>query len=265
MDSQENVLNNEAQLEETNQQPVAEEVVKQEENVVTPEPAAEEPVVEEPAAVVEEPAAEEPQEEEPAAEEEATEETASKKVYATKKEVIERIKELAHGDESPTKEEVDLLKTTFYKLHFAEREAAQKAYLEAGGDPEKYTILPDEDEEVFKAETEIIKGITADESCVITGRSAFFVLKNNPNHLSVLIQAPMEQRIQRVMKRQDLARNMAIKVINQVDERRENYVQKFCGTSRYDTRNYDLVISMEHLKEDDAVDIIMDYIYRQSK
>ena len=106
---------------------------------------------------VEEPAAEEPQEEEPAAEEEATEETASKKVYATKKEVIERIKELAHGDESPTKEEVDLLKTTFYKLHFAEREAAQKAYLEAGGDPEKYTILPDEDEEVFKAEMGVVK------------------------------------------------------------------------------------------------------------
>ena len=155
MDSQENVLNNEAQLEETNQQPVAEEVVKQEENVVTPEPAAEEPVVEEVA--VEEPAAEEPQEEEPATEEEATEETASKKVYATKKEVIERIKELAHGDESPTKEEVDLLKTTFYKLHFAEREAAQKAYLEAGGDPEKYTILPDEDEEVFKAEMGVVK------------------------------------------------------------------------------------------------------------
>ena len=157
MDSQENVLNNEAQLEETNQQPVAEEVVKQEENVVTPEPAAEEPVVEEPAAVVEEPAAEEPQEEEPAAEEEATEETASKKVYATKKEVIDRLKELAHGDEAPTKEEVDLLKTTFYKLHFAEREAAQKAYLEAGGDPEKYTILPDEDEEVFKAEMGVVK------------------------------------------------------------------------------------------------------------
>ncbi|MBR5393247.1 MAG: DUF349 domain-containing protein [Prevotella sp.] len=167
MDSQENVLNNEAQLEETNQQPVAEEVVKQEENVVNPEPAAEEqsateePVAEEPvveeAAVEEEPAAEEPQEEEPAAEEEPSEETASKKVYATKKEVIERIKELAHGDESPTKEEVDLLKTTFYKLHFAEREAAQKAYLDAGGDPEKYTILPDEDEEVFKAEMGVVK------------------------------------------------------------------------------------------------------------
>ena len=120
-------------------------------------------------------------------------------------------------------------------------------------------------EEVFKAETEIIKGITEQESCVITGRSAFFVLKDHPNHLSILIQAPMEQRIQRVMMRQELLRNLAIKVINQVDERRENYVQKFCGTSRYDTRNYDLVISMENIREEDAVDIIMDYIYRQSK
>lgn len=129
-----------------------------------------------------------------------------------------------------------------------------------GSEPEIITT-----EEVFKAETEIIKGITAEESCVITGRSAFFVLKDHPNHLSVLIQAPMEQRIQRVMMRQELLRNLAMKVINQVDERRENYVQKFCGTSRYDTRNYDLVISMEHLKEDDAVDIILDYIFRQSK
>ena len=130
----------------------------------------------------------------------------------------------------------------------------------AGEEPDIITT-----EEVFKAETEIIKGIAEEESCVITGRSAFFVLKDHPNHLSVLIQAPMEQRIQRVMMRQELLRNLAIKVINQVDERRENYVQKFCGTSRYDTRNYDLVISMEHLKEDDAVDIIMDYIYRQSQ
>ena len=120
-------------------------------------------------------------------------------------------------------------------------------------------------EEVFKAEKEIIKAITDNESCVITGRSAFHVLKEHPNHLSILIQAPMEQRIQRVMKKQELSREAAIKAIKQVDERRENYVKKFCGTSRYDTRNYDLVISMEHLKEDDAVDIILDYIYRQSK
>ena len=80
-----------------------------------------------------------------------------KKIYTSKQEVLERVKEIAHSEENPSKEEIDLLKTVFYKLHFAEREAQQKEYLEAGGDPEKYQILPDEDEEVFKAEMNIIK------------------------------------------------------------------------------------------------------------
>ena len=79
------------------------------------------------------------------------------KVYTTKQEVIERIKELAHGEEMPQKEEMEQLKTVFYKLHFAQREAEMKAYLDAGGDPEKYQITPDEDEEVFKAEMGVVK------------------------------------------------------------------------------------------------------------
>lgn len=80
-----------------------------------------------------------------------------KKVYKTKKEVIERMKEIAHSDENPQKEEVDYLKTIFYKMHFAEREADMKAFLESGGDPANYKVIPDEDEEVFKAEMSVIK------------------------------------------------------------------------------------------------------------
>ena len=74
----------------------------------------------------------------------------------------------------------------------------------------------------------------------------------------------MEQRIQRVMKEHEVNRNQAIKTIKQVDEMRENYVRRFANTTRYDTRNYDLVISMENLKIDDAVDIILDYVFRQN-
>lgn len=85
------------------------------------------------------------------------EEDLSKKVYNSKKEVIERLKEIVSSDETPMKAEIDHLKTTFYKLHFVEREKQQKEYLEAGGDPEKYQIVPDEDEEVFKAEMGVIK------------------------------------------------------------------------------------------------------------
>ena len=168
MDSQENVLNQEEQLEENkvveapveNEAPAEEapaEEAPTEEAPVEEAPVEEAPVEEAPteeAPAEEAPTEEAPVEEEPVEEESPAEE---KKVYATKQEVLVRLKELAHGDENPTKEEVDHLKTTFYKLHFAQRDAEQKAYLDAGGDPEKYVVTPDEDEETFKAEMVLVK------------------------------------------------------------------------------------------------------------
>lgn len=79
------------------------------------------------------------------------------KVYASKQEVLERVKEIARNEDKPDKDEVEHLKSSFYRFHIAEREKRQKDYLEAGGDPEKYRILPDDDEETFKAEMQIIK------------------------------------------------------------------------------------------------------------
>ena len=84
-------------------------------------------------------------------------ENVERKQYQTKKEVLERVQEIAHSDEAPQKDEVDYLKTVFYKLHVAEREAQLKAYIDGGGDPEHYQIMPDPDEEAFKAEMGIIK------------------------------------------------------------------------------------------------------------
>lgn len=113
--------------------------------------------------VIQETAAPEVVNEEAAAPEVVNEEVAStaeeqpRKVYETKAEVLKRLQDIAHGDEAPQKDEVDYLKTAFYKLHIAEREAKLKAYLEAGGDPEQYQITPDELEEHFKAEMGIIK------------------------------------------------------------------------------------------------------------
>ena len=179
MDSQEKALE-QGKLEEVKKTEetveAVETVVENVEDVKPEEPAAEpveaekptaEPIadVEEPAVKVEEPSVEV---EEPsdipvadvteAEEQEAeTTEESVRKTYDNKKDLLERLKELAHGDETPSKAEVDYLKTTFYKLHFAERDEQLKAYINAGGDPEKYQITPDADEEVFKAEMSIIK------------------------------------------------------------------------------------------------------------
>ena len=157
MDSQDNILVNASPVEE---QEVKEEVIQEATVPEVETPAAAE--TEAPAEVVKAPAesVEAPIEEMEAPVEEAqapAEEEQPQKVYETKKEVIDRIKDIAHGDEPLQKEEIDYLKTVFYKLHFAEREANLKAYLDAGGDPDAYQITPDEDEEVFKAEMGIIK------------------------------------------------------------------------------------------------------------
>ena len=134
MDSQENVLTQENQEEKNVEATVVNEVNAQPEE----ENAAAE--------------TERVQEEMPEADAKNDEKT-----YKTKKDVVERITEIAQSEDNPQKEEVEYLKTTFYKLHQAEREANLKAYLEAGGEAEKYQVVPDEDEEKFKAELSIIK------------------------------------------------------------------------------------------------------------
>jgi len=133
MDSQENILQA-----EQNTTPAEPQETKEEEKVEEQLPAAEEPQAEEASQV-------------------ETQQVEERKVYQSKKEVLDRIKEIAHGEEVPQKDEVDYLKTVFYKLHIAEREAKLKEYLEAGGDPETYQVTPDEDEEVFKAEMGVVK------------------------------------------------------------------------------------------------------------
>lgn len=119
-------------------------------------------------------------------------------------------------------------------------------------------------ENIFRVESQFLKELAADESCVIAGRSGFYIFRNEPNVFKVLIQSTMEERIKRVMEKQGLTEDEAKKVIAKVDKGREHYTQQFSGTSRYDTRNYDLVLNVAHLTEDAAVDIIMDYITKQN-
>lgn len=103
------------------------------------------------------PVSEEPVQNENSETEVTTAEEPDRKTYTSKKEVLERIREIAHNDENPEKDEVEYLKSTFYRLHIAEREEQQKAYLEEGGDPEKYQVRPDDVEEAFKTEMQVIK------------------------------------------------------------------------------------------------------------
>lgn len=172
MDSQENALEQDKNLAQGATEGEQNAVQAQDENGVNAKVATEAPVAEssetvqqEASANKEQSAESQKQEDEPQTAEaseanqngDSSAEQPAHKVYASKQEVLERIKEIAHNEDKPDKDEVEHLKSSFYRFHIAEREKRQKDYLEAGGDPEKYQILPDDDEETFKAEMQIIK------------------------------------------------------------------------------------------------------------
>jgi len=122
-----------------------------------------------------------------------------------------------------------------------------------------------DNESLYETEKHILQELAAQTSCVVAGRTGFMVFRQWPNHLSIFIQASMENRVRRVMARQNVSEQEARSIIEKMDASREVYIKKYEDTSRYDTRNYQLVLSMDDLSEDDAVEVIMAYIDRTSK
>ena len=120
-------------------------------------------------------------------------------------------------------------------------------------------------ESMFETEKRILLELADATSCVVAGRTGFMVFRHHPNHLNIFIQASLESRIKRMMSRQIISEQEARDIIVKLDASRETYIKKYEDTSRYDTRNYQLVISMDDLTEDDAAEIIIDFINRTSK
>ena len=115
-------------------------------------------------------------------------------------------------------------------------------------------------DDIFAAEVEILKKLASEGSCVIAGRSGFHVFKDHPNKLNVFITASMPKRIERVMNKQGLTEETAAVLIKDIDEKRENYIKRYTGTTRYDVHNYDLVLNADGHTEEQLAEIILAYI-----
>ena len=80
-----------------------------------------------------------------------------KHIFSTKEDILGHINQLVQNNSDITKQELDYIKTAYYRIQSQEREAAEKKYIEEGGDPMQYTITPDPLEETFKAGLNILK------------------------------------------------------------------------------------------------------------
>lgn len=113
---------------------------------------------------------------------------------------------------------------------------------------------------IYKAEVKILQEFARMGSCVIAGRSGFFVFKDHPNTLNVFITASKAHRIQRIMTKQGLSEKEAAALIEAIDQARENFIRRHAGVSRFDARNYDLVLSTDGHTEEQVARLILSYI-----
>ena len=93
------------------------------------------------------------------------------------------------------------------------------------------------------AQEKVIKQIAEKGSCVIVGRAADYVLRDNKNLLRVFIYAPMDCRIQRIMSGYGDTRSEAVKNIKRADTARAQYYEKISGLIWGDKQNYDVIIN----------------------
>ena len=114
--------------------------------------------------------------------------------------------------------------------------------------------------DMFQQDKEILTKVAEEDSCIIAGRSGFSVFANHPNHLSILIQAPFEHRVQRIMGKQNLSREEAEKVINEIDSTRDTFVKNVTDTARHDAHNYDFVLNVTGMNPEQVTDFLADIV-----
>ena len=116
------------------------------------------------------------------------------------------------------------------------------------------------DQELFDTKAEIIKKIVHEKSAVILGRCGHYILRDEPNHISVFLHADQEFRINRIQKLYNLQNDEATKMVEKSDKERAAYCKTFTHKEWMNATNYDLSIDTSKFSLEQTVELILQYI-----
>ena len=115
-------------------------------------------------------------------------------------------------------------------------------------------------ENLFSYQAKILLDMARQESFVVLGRGANYVLRTFPNVISVNVQAPFEDCVEEIMLKNSMSAKEAIREIRRIDKYRAEYCRHHTGNEWLDTTNYDLCLNSSRVGRDKCVDVIKDYI-----
>ena len=117
-----------------------------------------------------------------------------------------------------------------------------------------------ENDKLFEIQSETIRGIAENESCIIVGRCAEYVLRDHPGMVSVFITANNDDRIRRIMKIEHLERDKAVDFIEKGDKRRRSYHDYYATTQWGEAHSYDICVNSSKMGIDGTVDLLYNFI-----
>ena len=120
-------------------------------------------------------------------------------------------------------------------------------------------------DKLFLTQFDIVRRIAKAGPCVIVGRCADYMLREQKNVVNAFIHAPMEARIARVMRVYSLERKAAESLINKTDKRRATYYNYFTNAKWADIDNYDIAVDSEKVGVEGAADMVIAYARRKEQ
>ena len=111
----------------------------------------------------------------------------------------------------------------------------------------------------------VITELAKSQAIIIRGRGSQFILKDFPGAFHVLVVAPIDLRVKRVMERLKLEEENAKKEIKRSDGNHREFIKRYFHTETEDPLDYDLVINTKRIAIEEAVSIIVNSVPAQKK
>ena len=126
---------------------------------------------------------------------------------------------------------------------------------------DKVNVEQEVHKNMFESEAEAIREL-AEQPCIILGRCASEILKDQSNVFNIYVCADKEDRVARVMERDELSREDALKRIEETDAEREKYYNRHTGRIWGDVSDYHIILDTSQWGIDNCADVLMRYFER---
>lgn len=110
-----------------------------------------------------------------------------------------------------------------------------------------FKYIDNNDDRIFIAEEKVIKDLAKKESCVIVGRCADYILKDNKDTIKVFLYSSSQDKVKRAVKYYNLEEDKALKEINKINSERAKHYNYYTNRDWYDFANYDIALNVDYL------------------